>query len=100
MHEVNIEASTPLVAEKPYVASEDGSAWHLIVPRVQSDKKGLSWDDPADVYDFSHVYVTSPDDSAALSANRWSEEVETMAAWWTSSKPAPGSDSVLLPGDP
>jgi len=38
-------------------------------------------------------------DPSSLAADRWKEEVDTMASYWVSSKPAPGVKSVLLPGD-
>merc|ERR1712194_822529 len=63
---VNTEENTALVAEKPYVASEDGHTWNLIVPKPKSGSAGVGWSDPVDVHDFHSVYVIQPGDSAAV----------------------------------
>lgn len=58
-----VRPTTPLIAEKPYVASQTGSSWSLIVPKAKTDAVGTSWHDGAEVIDFRRVFVARPGDS-------------------------------------
>merc|ERR1719461_2192795 len=65
-------ASTPLIAEKPYIVIDKATEKHsLYVPRLERQKVGATQDfnSLADVIDFEDVYVaTEKDDHATISA--------------------------------
>uniref|UniRef100_A0A7S4SCA5 Pectate lyase superfamily protein domain-containing protein n=1 Tax=Alexandrium monilatum TaxID=311494 RepID=A0A7S4SCA5_9DINO len=61
--------STPMVAEKPFVSVDDKGKYHLHIPLVKRDRKGIdfSW---GSVVGFEKVYVARTTDSAAA-INQW-----------------------------
>jgi len=65
--------ATPLIAEKPFITYIEGSLtqFHLVVPKVQTNKVGHSTDWTVDdttalIYDFSEVYVANHRDTADI----------------------------------
>ena len=56
-------ASTPVIAEKPYLIEANGK-FTLVVPKYETNKKGYKWTGEDEV-SFEHVYVASEHDSAA-----------------------------------
>lgn len=68
---VSVEPTIPLVAEKPYIVTNDnGASFILVIPSVHADTAGVPWDasgfpDSVSV-DFSDVYVTQPTDTSAI----------------------------------
>ena len=57
---------TPLIAEKPYITIDSSDKYYLKRPKYKTDTQSIDWDDDADVFDFSQVYVASDADTAAV----------------------------------
>eukprot|EP00600_Ochromonadales_sp_CCMP1393_P000501 CAMPEP_0174980406 /NCGR_PEP_ID=MMETSP0004_2-20121128/15335_1 /TAXON_ID=420556 /ORGANISM="Ochromonas sp., Strain CCMP1393" /LENGTH=656 /DNA_ID=CAMNT_0016232073 /DNA_START=242 /DNA_END=2212 /DNA_ORIENTATION=+ len=67
---ISVESTVPLVAEKPFIRTDDGSKFSLVVPPVVADgTPGVPWTsdgfEGAREIDFSQVYVTQPEDTSA-----------------------------------
>ena len=56
---------TPLIAEKPYITIDSNDKYYLKRPLYKTATQGVDWDDDADVFDFSQVYVANDTNSAA-----------------------------------
>lgn len=56
---------TPLIAEKPYITIDSNDKYYLKRPKYKTETQGVDWDDGADAFDFSQVYVANDTNSAA-----------------------------------
>jgi hypothetical protein len=68
---ISVIPTIPLLAEKPYITSTDGTSFKLIVPPVQSNvSAGVTWTSSgfrhSKEIDFSSVYVTQIHDTSAI----------------------------------
>ena len=61
---ISVQASVPLVAEKPYVRYEDGGKFSLVIPSAEKDVVGVPTNNNATVVGFESVYVATSSDSA------------------------------------
>jgi hypothetical protein len=71
-------ASTPLIAEKPYIVME-GNQWKLQVPNYEANKVGTTpnWQN-AETRDFSNVFVARATDSAATINSKLAEGLDVL----------------------
>jgi len=64
LHPYLSKAQTPLVAEKPYIAFENGK-FNLLVPKVKMNSVGADHTAPSKIIPFEQVYVATASDSAS-----------------------------------
>ena len=69
---------TPLIAEKPYITIDSSDKYYLKRPKYKSATQGTDWDDDADAFDFTQVYVASDADSAAVINGKLAEGLHVV----------------------
>jgi len=68
---ISVEPSTPIVAEKPFITTDEtASTFNLVIPAVKKDVSGLPYtkdgQEGAQVVPFDNVYVTALEDTAEV----------------------------------
>ena len=59
--------STPVIAEKPFISSPDGTKFNLHIPQIEYNKVGASTEKtPTVTVGFENVYVTKENDTAKV----------------------------------
>lgn len=69
---------TPVIAEKPYIVQDekDENKFILVVPKIERNKMGYSWDGPEKEVPFEEVYVANDEDTAAKINEKFRNEVD------------------------
>jgi hypothetical protein len=64
-------AKTPVIREKPYIRVGASQRWELVVPALQRDTTGISWNSKkgARVIPFSRIYIAHADRDTAATLN-------------------------------
>lgn len=68
-HPYTVVDAAPVIAEKPFISINAAGKYQLNRPRVVHDKKGVNFEEDADVVDFEHVYVAKGATDTAATIN-------------------------------